>query len=76
MKKLTKIISLLILLIGTNNLVNAQEVVSTQGDSYSNANRSIDFTIGQDKTETATERTNELTYNVIFMRLVINIPWR
>ena len=27
--------------------VSAQEVVSTQGDSYSNASGSIDFTIGE-----------------------------
>ena len=61
MKKLTKIISILIFLIGTNNLVNAQEVVSTQGDSYSNANGSIDFTIGEVIIDTGTDGTNDLT---------------
>ena len=61
MKKLTKIISILTFLIGTNNLVNAQEVVSTQGDSYSNANGSIDFTIGEVIIDTGTDGTNDLT---------------
>lgn len=41
--------------------VNAQEVVSTQGDSYSNANGSIDFTIGEVVTETGTDGTTDLT---------------
>lgn len=42
-------------------LVQAQEVVSTQGDSYSNANGSIDFTIGEPVINTATDGTNDLT---------------
>lgn len=41
--------------------VNAQEVVSTQGDSYSNASGSIDFTIGEVVIETGTDGTNDLT---------------
>ena len=38
-----------------------QEVVSTQGDSYSNANGSIDFTIGEVVINTGTDGTNDLT---------------
>jgi hypothetical protein len=41
--------------------VSAQEVVSTQGDSYSNANGSIDFTIGEVVINTGTDGTNDLT---------------
>ena len=38
-----------------------QEVVSTQGDSYTNANGSIDFTIGEVVINTVTDGTNDLT---------------
>jgi hypothetical protein len=41
--------------------VSAQEVVSTQGDSYSNASGSIDFTIGEVIINTGTDGTNTLT---------------
>ena len=41
--------------------VSAQEVVSTQGDSYSNANGSIDYTIGEVVINTGTDGTNDLT---------------
>ena len=41
--------------------VSAQEVVSTQGDSYSNASGSIDFTIGEVVINTGTDGTNDLT---------------
>jgi hypothetical protein len=41
--------------------VSAQEVVSTQGDSYSNAGGSIDFTIGEVIINTGTDGTNDLT---------------
>ena len=41
--------------------VSAQEVVSTQGDSYSNASGSIDFTIGEVIIDTGTDGTNDLT---------------
>ena len=41
--------------------VSAQEVVSTQGDSYSNASGSIDFTIGEVVIDTGTDGTNDLT---------------
>lgn len=49
-------ISLLSTLIGSS-----QEVVSTQGDSYSNGNSSIDFTIGEVVVNTGTDGTNDIT---------------
>ena len=45
----------------TTLTVSAQEVVSTQGDSYSNASGSIDFTIGEVVINTGTDGTNDLT---------------
>lgn len=41
--------------------VSAQEVVSTQGGSYSNASAKIDFTIGEVIINTGTDGTNSLT---------------
>lgn len=41
--------------------VSAQEVVSTQGDSYSNAGGNIDFTIGEVIINTGTNGINDLT---------------
>jgi len=41
--------------------VSAQEVVSTQGDSYSNASGRIDFTVGEVVINTGTNGTNDLT---------------
>lgn len=41
--------------------VSAQEVVSTQGDSYSNTSGSIDFTIGEVVINTGTDGTNDIT---------------
>ena len=41
--------------------VSAQEVVSTQGDSYSNASGSIDFTIGEVVINTETDGTSDIT---------------
>ena len=41
--------------------VSAQEVVSTQGGSYSNASANIDFTIGEVVINSGTDGTNELT---------------
>ena len=41
--------------------VSAQEVVSTQGDSYSNASANIDFTIGEVVINTGTDGTNDIT---------------
>ena len=41
--------------------VTAQEVVSTQGESYSNASANIDFTIGEVIIATGTDGTNDIT---------------
>lgn len=40
--------------------VSAQEVLSTQGDSYSNASRNIDFTIGEVIINTGSDGTVDL----------------
>ena len=40
---------------------SAQEVVATQGDSYSNASANIDFTIGEVVINTGTDGNNDLT---------------
>jgi|TARA_B110000908_G_C10184554_1_gene417347 hypothetical protein len=53
--------SLLFLTLLTTITVTAQEVVSTQGDSYSNGTGSIDFTIGEVIINTGTDGTNTLT---------------
>jgi hypothetical protein len=57
MKKCTFVLFSLFATIG----VTAQEVVSTQGDSYSNASGSLDFTIGEVIINTGTDGTNDLT---------------
>jgi hypothetical protein len=57
MKKSTVVLFLLL----TTVFVSAQEVVSTQGDSYSNASGSIDFTIGEVVINTGTDGTNDIT---------------
>ena len=41
--------------------VSAQEVLATQGDSYSNASANIEFTIGEVVINTVTDGTNDLT---------------
>ena len=41
--------------------ITAQEVVSTQGDSYSNTSGSIDFTIGEVITATGSNGVSEIT---------------
>jgi hypothetical protein len=41
--------------------VSAQEVVSTQGDSYSNTSGSIDFTVGEVVINTGTDGSNSIT---------------
>ena len=41
--------------------VTAQEIVATQGDSYTNSSGSIDFTIGEVIINTGTDGTNDLT---------------
>ena len=45
----------------TSVCVSAQEVVVTQGDSYTNSNGSIDFTIGEVVINTGTDGSNDLT---------------
>jgi len=52
-------LSLFLLLVAGN--ISAQEVISTQGESYSNSNGSIDFTIGEVVINTGTDGTNDLT---------------
>lgn len=41
--------------------ISAQEVVSTQGDSYTNGSGSIEFTIGEVIIDTGTDGTNDFT---------------
>ena len=57
MKKKT----LLVFSLLTTFASTAQEVVSTQGDSYSNTSGSIDFTVGEVVINTGTDGTNDLT---------------
>lgn len=57
MKKIIYVLSVLLL----NFCLSAQEVVSTQGDSYSNANATIDFTIGEVIVDTSTDGVNEIS---------------
>ncbi len=45
----------------TTLTVSAQEVIATQGDSYSNASANIDFTIGEVIINKGTDGTNDLT---------------
>jgi hypothetical protein len=56
-----KNIALSVLAILAGFVVSAQEAVSTQGDSYSNASGSIDFTIGEVVINTGTDGTNDIT---------------
>lgn len=55
-KRFSLLICLLIALAG-----RSQEVVSTQGDYYSNANGSVSYTIGEVVIATGTDGTNDLT---------------
>lgn len=57
MKKKTSVLLSLLIAIS----VSAQEVVSTQGDSYSQASANIDFTIGEVIIETGTDGIYDLT---------------
>lgn len=45
----------------TGFTVYGQEVISTQGDSYSNASGSIDYTLGEVVITTGTDGTNDIT---------------
>ena len=58
---------------------SAQEVIATQGDSYSNGNGSIDFTIGEVIIATGTDGNNNITQgfhqtNWNFLGLVNHLP--
>jgi hypothetical protein len=55
-KNILLVLSLLIFVCAT-----AQEVVSTQGDSYSNTSGSIDFTVGEVVINTGTDGSNSIT---------------
>ncbi|MEW7291036.1 T9SS type A sorting domain-containing protein [Aquimarina sp. 2304DJ70-9] len=54
-------ITLVFFLILTSLTVYAQEVISTQGDSYANESASVDFTIGEVVINTLTDGTNDIT---------------
>ena len=56
MKKTLLLFSLL-----TTFTLSAQEVIATQGDSYSNGSGSIDFTVGEAVIITGTDGTNDIT---------------
>lgn len=51
--------------------VSAQEVISSQGDSYSNGTNSIDYTIGEPVIETVSNGSNDLTQGFHQTNLVI-----
>ena len=57
MKKTTLFAGLFLLSVA----LNAQEGISTQGDSYSNGTNTIDYTIGEPVIATVSDGTNELT---------------
>ncbi len=57
MQRNTLLLLSLIATLGTS----AQEVVSTQGNSYSNATGSIDFTLGEVVIQTGTDGTTTIT---------------
>ena len=53
--------SFIFCLLLTSVCVSAQEVVATQGDSYSNSSGSIDFTVGEVVINTGTDGVTDLT---------------
>jgi len=53
--------SFIFCLLLTSVCVSAQEVVATQGDSYSNSSGSIDFTVGEVLINTGTDGATDLT---------------
>lgn len=57
MKKRIFLVSFLLV----NLSVFGQEVIATQGDSYSNSSGNIDYTIGETITFTGTDGTNDIT---------------
>ena len=74
MKKTLMLFSLL-----TTFTLTAQEVIATQGDSYSSGNGSIDFTVGEVVINTGTDGTNDITQgfhqtNWYFLELDDHVP--
>lgn len=55
-----KRILLIAMLLATTGAIS-QEVISSQGDSYSNTSGSIDFTLGEVIIDTETNGTNDIT---------------
>jgi hypothetical protein len=53
--------TLVLFLLFASLAVTAQEVVATQGESYSNTSANIDFTIGEVVINTETDGTNDIT---------------
>ena len=53
--------AIVLFLLLTTLSVSAQEVISSQGESYSSASGSIDFTIGEVIINTETNGTNDIT---------------
>lgn len=53
--------ALVLILLLITIFASAQEIVSTQGDSYSNASANIEFTIGEVVIDTGTDGTNDIT---------------
>lgn len=51
--------------------LSAQEVISSQGDSYSNGTHTLDYTIGEPVIETVSNGTNDLTQGFHQTNLVI-----
>ena len=54
-------LTLLVFVLLSTLAVKAQEVVSTQGDSYSNTSANLDFTIGEVVINTGTDGNNDIT---------------
>ena len=57
MKKNTLLAGMFLLTVG----LSAQEVISTQGDSYTNASNTLDYTVGEPVIATVSDGTNDLT---------------
>ncbi len=75
-KKTHTLILFLFFALGT---ASAQEVLSSQGDSYSNTNGNIDFTIGEVITSTETDGTNTITQGFhqstwTFVKVIVHEP--
>ena len=61
MLKSTFTFTFIFFLLLTSECVSAQEVVATQGDSYTNSSGSIDFTVGEVVIITGTDGATDLT---------------